>query len=128
IGLRVMAGQASAAITTGYARVPGQPLLSVAGVVKLKVPNVVGVPVMAPVAGLSDSPAGSTPLDTANVYGPVPPEAVIVWLYAVPTTPLGSVAGLTVMVGQTTGPAGHTATLLPAIVTAPLRASALPAT
>ena len=32
--------------------------------------------------------------------GPVPPVTVSVWLKAAPTVPLGSVAGLMVIVGQ----------------------------
>ena len=39
-----------------YARLPGQALPSVAVMVKLKMPAVVGDPVMAPVAVLSDRP------------------------------------------------------------------------
>ena len=34
-------------------------------IVKLKAPDVVGVPVIAPVEVLSESPAGSVPTDTA---------------------------------------------------------------
>ena len=40
-------------------------LLSVAVMLKLKVPSADGVPVMAPVAGLSVSPPGSAPAVTA---------------------------------------------------------------
>lgn len=43
--------------------------------VKLKVPAVVGVPVMAPVLALSVSPAGSAPELMEKLYGVVPPLA-----------------------------------------------------
>lgn len=43
--------------------------------VKLKVPAVVGVPVMAPVLPLSVSPGGSDPELMENAYGFVPPLA-----------------------------------------------------
>ena len=49
--------------------------MSTAVMVKGNVPAVVGVPVMAPVAGFRTSPGGNTPLVTENVYGPVPPLA-----------------------------------------------------
>jgi hypothetical protein len=66
-------------------------------IVKLEVAAVVGVPVMVPVAAFSDSPAGKLPADTLNVYEPLPPVALTVCEYVVPTVPFGSVAGLTVM-------------------------------
>ena len=66
-------------------------------IVKLLVAAVVGVPVIAPVAAFSDSPAGKLPAETLNVYEPVPPVALTVCEYATPTVPLGNVAGLTVM-------------------------------
>ena len=56
------------------------PSVSVARTVKSDAPLPVGVPVMAPLLALSDSPAGSAPDETAKVYGPVPPLAVTVWL------------------------------------------------
>ena len=79
-GLSVMGGQgAVAAITMEYSWLPEQPFVSVAVIVKLKVPAVAGVPVMAPVAVLSDNTGGSAPLETAYVYGvAVLPEAVTV--------------------------------------------------
>ena len=51
------------------------PLESTTWAVKLNVPAVVGVPVMAPVDGFSVKPAGSEPLIIENVYGGTPPEA-----------------------------------------------------
>ncbi len=39
-----------------------------------------GVPVIAPVDALRDSPAGKLPALTLNVYVPLPPLPLIVWL------------------------------------------------
>ena len=47
-------------------------------IVKLLVAAVVGVPVIAPVAAFSESPAGKLPADTLNVYEQVPPVALMV--------------------------------------------------
>ena len=52
-------------------------------IVNVNVPTVVGDPVMAPVVGLSVRPVGSAPLDTANVYGAVPPVAVSAGLFVI---------------------------------------------
>jgi translation initiation factor IF-1 len=79
-----------------------QPFSSVAAIVKLKEPTVVGVPVMTPVEVLSDRPIGRGPVGTEKVYVPGG-EAETVWLYAVPTAPLGSVLGLTVTMGHAAG-------------------------
>ena len=43
--------------------------------VKVKVPVLVGVPVMAPLAALSAKPPGRDPLAIDQVYGVVPPVA-----------------------------------------------------
>ena len=51
---------------------------------------------------VSVSPVGSEPAVTAKPYGPTPPLAVSVWLYAVPAVGLGTVAGATTMVGAAT--------------------------
>jgi hypothetical protein len=51
-------------------------LESVAVTVKFDVPGIVGVPETSP-ADDNDNPAGSVPAVTANVYGDVPPLAVI---------------------------------------------------
>ena len=67
-------------IVTLYAREPVEPRLSVAVIVKLNVPAADGVPVIAPLDAFSDSPVGNAPAVTANVYGAVPPDALIVWL------------------------------------------------
>ena len=48
-------------------------LESVAVTVNDEIPGAVGVPVMAPEPGVSDSPLGSDPLLTNQVIGAVPP-------------------------------------------------------
>jgi hypothetical protein len=53
-------------------------LESVTWTVKLKVPMVVGVPEITPVAALSVKPVGSDPLAIDHVYGEVPPLAASV--------------------------------------------------
>lgn len=50
----------------------------------------VGVPVIAPVDAFSESPAGKLPLVSDQAYGVVPPVAVRVAEYGVPTCPFGS--------------------------------------
>jgi hypothetical protein len=50
-------------------------LTSVTRAVKLKVPAVVGVPVIAPVLALSVRFGGRDPLEIDQVYGDVPPVA-----------------------------------------------------
>ena len=47
-------------------------------IVKFDVAAVIGVPVIAPVAALSDNPAGRLPAETLNVYEPLPPVALTV--------------------------------------------------
>jgi hypothetical protein len=54
--------------------------LSVTLAVKLEVPPVVGVPVIAPVEATRESPAGRLPEASDHVSGVVPPVAAIVWL------------------------------------------------
>ena len=65
------------------------PLLLVALTVKVDGPAVVGVPEIVPVDALRLKPAGNEPLLTLHVMG-VSPAAESVWLYAVPTVPLGN--------------------------------------
>lgn len=57
-----------------------RPAVSVARIVKLKVPDVVGVPLIFPEFAVSASPPGSDPLLMAHVYEPEPPVAATVWL------------------------------------------------
>src|SRR5579872_5941660 len=65
------------------------PELSATWTVKFEVPAVDGVPATPPEL-FSESPAGSVPALTVQLYGAVPPFAVKVCEYAVPTIPLGS--------------------------------------
>ncbi|MEO6138487.1 MAG: hypothetical protein ABIP11_07485 [Luteimonas sp.] len=74
---------------------PGQPVESVAVMVKLLVETVVGVPLRVPFTA-SASPAGKVPALTTNVFG-AGPLAAMVWLYGTPTVPLGKVTGETVL-------------------------------
>jgi len=71
VGLRIMAGQPGLAMVIVYRRLPEQPVASVAVIVKVNVPTVVGVPVIAPVELLRSRFVGSAPLDIENVYGDV---------------------------------------------------------
>jgi hypothetical protein len=64
---------------------------SVTWMVRLELPEVVGVPAISPVDVLRDNPAGRLPLAIDQVYGAVPPPAVSDELYAPPTMPLESV-------------------------------------
>ena len=81
------------AITIDNAFVP-LPVALVALTVKLDVPAVVGVPAITP-AVESVNPSGNDPVSMLHVIG-VSPVAVSVWLYAVPTVPLGNDAVVTV--------------------------------
>jgi len=51
-------------------------LASLTWAVKLKVPAPVGIPLITPLPGFSDKPAGREPLAIDQVYGSVPPLAV----------------------------------------------------
>jgi hypothetical protein len=73
---------------------------SVAVTLKLKLPAAVVVPLNTP-AGESESPVGNAPDVTVKAYGVVPPDAINVVLYAVPTTELAIVAGVIAMVTAT---------------------------
>ncbi len=67
--------------------------------VKLDVPVPVGVPLRTPPLERL-KPLGNEPEVTAYVYGPIPPDAVIVWLYAVLCVPaVSGEAGDSVIVG-----------------------------
>jgi len=80
VGKSVMVGQAAGLMTKVYCCKPVQPFWSVAVTVKVNVPVAVGVPEIRPLLVIGDSPVGSDPAVMVNVYGPVPPLAVIVWL------------------------------------------------
>ena len=71
------------------------PFASVAFIVTLVVPAVVGVPLITP-SLLKISPEGR-PNGTLQTYGAVPLLAAIVLVYAFPTLPLGSDAVVTVV-------------------------------
>jgi hypothetical protein len=77
------------------------PFASVAVTVKEKLPEAEGVPDKTPPEE-SERPPGRVPLVTLNAYGAVPPEAVIVWLYADPTDAAGNEPGRSVIAGQLT--------------------------
>ena len=62
---------------------------SIAWIVKLELPCVVGVPLITPVDGFSERTVGGEPDVTENVYGDVPPATHKVTLYTVPTIPSG---------------------------------------
>jgi len=71
--------------------------------VKLKVPADVGVPAKAPLEAFNDSPGGSEPPVTAQVYGVAPPDAVIGCAYAAPTVPPGREAAVVIVSGGVLG-------------------------
>ena len=77
------------------------PVLSVAVTLRLNVPASVGVPLKVAVAVSKVRPAGNVPVRTTE-YGAIPPTLANVWLYAAPTAPAGSVAGVRVSVGTAT--------------------------
>lgn len=58
--------------------------------VKLDVPAVVGVPVIAPLVAFKLKPAGKVPVVIFQLYGAIPPVAVNVALYITPAVPPGS--------------------------------------
>ena len=80
---------------------PVWPLASVTLTVKAKAPAAVGVPDTMP-PGDSASPAGSAPPFNTKRYGPTPPAAVSVALYAAPAVATGRVVGVTVTSGAAT--------------------------
>lgn len=69
--------------------------VSFAVIVKLYVPVIVGVPVIAPLLAFRLKPVGKLPTVTVYDNGPVPPVATTVWLYPVFKTPPLRVAVLT---------------------------------
>lgn len=62
-------------------------LASVTLTVNVEVPDVVGVPEIAPDDPVNVNPAGRDPVLTLHVYGVVPPPACKVAEYAVPAVP-----------------------------------------
>ena len=71
-------------------------LLSVAWIVKLDEPVLVGVPLSTPVLAFNASHDGKLPALTVKVYAPEPPVALSDALYALLAVAFASVAGLTV--------------------------------
>jgi hypothetical protein len=67
--------------------------LSVAAMLRLNDPELVGVPERVPVVASSVRPAGSLPDPTLQEYGAVPPVAVKVTEYGDSTAPAGREAG-----------------------------------
>ena len=77
--MMVIGGQTEALIAMLYACNPVQPLASVAVIVDVNMPTVVGVPEIMPLLE-SDIPGASSPAVTLKVYGAFPPLAVMLLL------------------------------------------------
>src|SRR5207253_8749915 len=71
------------------------PALSVTLTVNEEVPATVGVPLITPVAAANESPSGSEPELTLQLYGVVPPMACRVAEYAVCVWPSGKLVVVT---------------------------------
>ena len=103
---RVVVETASAAlivIVSAFVAVCAGEPESVAFTVKLAVPAVVGIPLIAPVLAFRASPAGNAPEVMLQVTAPVPPVEASAPLYALFTKPLGKVVVLIAsVVGATT--------------------------
>src|SRR5438876_9455379 len=92
----VIAEQMFGSIVTVYSRSTTQlePFASWAISLKVKVPAVVGAPASAAMfeegRSTNERPGGKeSALKRKKVYGGVPPFALMYWLYALPTIPLG---------------------------------------
>ena len=66
----------------------------------MKLPAAVGVPESTPVVKFKNRPDGGVPENDVALYGAAPPVAEKVCVYGDPTVAAGSVAGVTVTVGQ----------------------------
>jgi hypothetical protein len=86
----------TAPIATEYDRTPELNSESVASIINAELPMDVGLPEITPDPEPIDKPPGRAPCDTLYVYDPMPPDAVIVWLYGTFCKPLGNVDGFTV--------------------------------
>jgi hypothetical protein len=73
------------------------PLAPVTVIVIVEVPAAVGVPLTSPVARSIVKPAGKVPLETANVFGEVPPVDVGAIEYAELTVPLIPLLGAAIV-------------------------------
>ena len=102
-GLAVLMVRAGGLIVSVYAldAVCGGMAASCTPTVKLAVPAVGGVPVIAPVAVFRVNPAGNDPAVIAHVYGEVPPVTATLCEYAVDTVP--GVRGVAVMMVKGAG-------------------------
>src|SRR5688572_32496062 len=87
--------------TRVYERVPVHWFVSVALTAIGKEPTCIGLPDRRAVAPLNTSPGGSVGV-TLQAIAPIPPVWVNACEYASPKVPTGIVAGLTVMVPQST--------------------------
>ncbi len=74
--LRVAGAAAFTVRDRAWVAVARTPTPSAVCIVKLTVPGVVGVPVMAPVVAFRLTPTGRVPVATVHVYGGMPPVAV----------------------------------------------------
>jgi hypothetical protein len=80
---RVMVVMTGAAlIVIDSAPVAEAPTLSVTSAVNIDAPVAVGMPVIAPLDAMRESPAGRLPDGIDQARGAVPPEEASVWLYA----------------------------------------------
>ena len=69
--------------------------LSLTGIVKEELPLAVGVPVITPVASMSDRPAGRAPAVREKELVPSPPDTITVSEYTSPTRPCVSAEEVT---------------------------------
>ena len=76
---------------------------SVTCAVKLKVPALVGDPVIVPLVALNVRPAGSEPAVIDQWYGGVPPTAFKLAEYAVPIAPPDRVGAVVIVSAEITG-------------------------
>jgi hypothetical protein len=106
------------------------PVLLIALTVKSDSPSVVGVPEIMPVVSARLKPAGKLPLSIFHVMG-VSPVAASVWLYAVPTTPLGNsavvIAGFVPPPSVVPPPSPHPASVRAVRARAAVTTAAIPA-
>jgi hypothetical protein len=102
VGVGVGVVTASGAMTILSACLAVSLIVSVTSTVNGKFPEVVGIPESRPFP-VRFRPPGGTPLVTLHVYGPVPPVAVNVAEYGIPTESLGS-AVVVVVNGVVVGP------------------------
>lgn len=76
-----------AAMTSVKASFAVAPAVSATCIEKLNVLAADGVPASVPLEPFNEMPAGRTPWMTVQLYGGLPPDALSVWEYALPTVP-----------------------------------------